>query len=101
MAASEEQFLSLEDVASRLQVSDQTVRRWVKSGKLAAYKPGLEYRIRESDLAEFLKAREVRPKASAPPPDSGLSEAQRLDKLHWMAKTVRDIAEEFRAQREE
>jgi excisionase family DNA binding protein len=63
VAASEEQFLSLEDVASRLQVSDQTVRRWVKSGKLTAYKPGLEYRIREADLEEFLRAREVRPKA--------------------------------------
>lgn len=63
MAASEEQFLSLEDVATRLQVSDQTVRRWIKSGKLAAYKPGLEYRIRATDLEEFLRAREVRPKA--------------------------------------
>jgi excisionase family DNA binding protein len=61
VAASEEQFLSLEDVASRLQVSDQTVRRWIKSGKLTAYKPGLEYRIREADLEEFLRAREVRP----------------------------------------
>src|SRR5215207_9320422 len=62
MAASEEQFLSLEDGASRLQVSDQTVRRWVKAGKLAAYKPGLEYRIKGSDLEEFLKTREVSPK---------------------------------------
>lgn len=57
MAASEEQLLSLEDVASRLQVSDQTVRRWIKSGKLAAYKPGLEWRIKPSDLEEFLQAR--------------------------------------------
>jgi len=62
VTASEEQFLSLEDVANRLQVSDQTVRRWVKAGKLAAYKPGLEYRIRGSALEEFLKTREVRPK---------------------------------------
>ena len=59
MAASEEQFLSLEDVASRLQVSDQTVRRWVKSGKLTAYKPGLEYRIREADLQRFIEAHRV------------------------------------------
>ncbi len=62
MAGSEEQFLSLEDVAGRLQVSDQTVRRWVKAGKLAAYKPGLEYRIKGGDLEEFLKTREVHPK---------------------------------------
>ena len=57
MAASEEQLLSLEDVAGRLQVSDQTVRRWIKSGKLAAYKPGLEWRIKPSDLDEFLQSR--------------------------------------------
>jgi excisionase family DNA binding protein len=63
VTAAEERFLSLEDVAARLQVSDQTVRRWIKSGKLTAYKPGLEYRIREADLQEFLRAREVRPKA--------------------------------------
>lgn len=62
MAGSEEQFLSLEVVAGRLQVSDQTVRRWVKAGKLAAYKPGLEYRIKGGDLEEFLKTREVHPK---------------------------------------
>lgn len=67
MDASEEQFLSLEDVATRLQVSDQTIRRWIKSGKLTAYKPGLEYRIRESDLEEFLAARAFRPKAVAQP----------------------------------
>lgn len=65
---SEERFLSLEDVADRLQLSGQTVRRWVKSGKLTAYKPGLEYRIREEDLEEFLRRRAVRPKAQAPPP---------------------------------
>ena len=69
MAVSEEQFLSLEDVANRLQVSDQTVRRWVKAGKLAAYKPGLEYRIKGSDLEEFLKTREVSPKVQSPLPD--------------------------------
>jgi excisionase family DNA binding protein len=54
-----ERFLSLEDVAERLQVSDRTVRRWVKDGKLAAYKPGREWRIRPSDLEEFLESRKV------------------------------------------
>jgi excisionase family DNA binding protein len=54
-----ERFLSLEDVAERLQVSDRTVRRWVKDGKLAAYKPGREWRIRPSDLEEFLESRKI------------------------------------------
>jgi excisionase family DNA binding protein len=59
MLAAEERFLSLEDVAERLQVSDRTVRRWVKDGKLAAYKPGREWRIRPRDLEDFLESRKV------------------------------------------
>jgi excisionase family DNA binding protein len=91
VAASEEQFLSLEDVAARLQVSDQTVRRWIKSGKLTAYKPGLEYRIRATDLEEFLRAREVRPKAprrspSEPSFNDVLAEERRTSEYQRWAK---------------
>ena len=52
-------------------MSDQTVRRWVKAGELAAYKPGKEYRIKGSDLEEFLQTREVSPKVQASLPDFG------------------------------
>src|SRR5829696_4890771 len=65
MSVSEERLLSLEDVAERLQVSDQSVRRWIKAGKLAAYKPGLEWRIRPSDLEDFLETHSS-PKVQAP-----------------------------------
>jgi len=61
MLAVEERFFTVEEIAGSLQVSDQTVRRWVKSGKLAAFKPGKELRIRARDLEEFLEARKVRP----------------------------------------
>ncbi len=61
MLALEERFLTVEEVTGRLRVSDQTVRRWVKSGKLTAYKPGKEVRIRPGDLEEFLEARRIRP----------------------------------------
>ena len=57
------EMLTAEDVAERMGVSVYTVWRWVKSGQLRAYKPGKQYRIRQSDLEEFLRAREVRPKA--------------------------------------
>jgi len=52
-------------IADELGVDVQTVRRWIQSGKLRAFKPGKEYRVREADLEEFLAAREVRPKAVA------------------------------------
>lgn len=66
MRATTERFFSLQDVGDELGVSDQTVRRWVKAGELPAYKPGKEYRIKSGDLDEFLKTREVAPKAPAP-----------------------------------
>ena len=56
-------FRDVHGVADELGVDVQTVRRWIQSGKLKAFKPGKEYRVREADLEEFLAAREVRPKA--------------------------------------
>ncbi len=58
-----EELLSAEEVADRVGVSIYTVWRWIKQGKLRAFKPGREYRVREADLEEFLAAREVHPKA--------------------------------------
>ena len=63
--ATEGQFHTVEEVAERLQVSDQTVRRWVKSGKLKAYKPGREWRVKPSDLETFLESRTVQPEADS------------------------------------
>ena len=53
----EERFHTIEEVAERLRVSDRTVRRWIESGSLRAYKPGGEWRIQASDLATFLETR--------------------------------------------
>jgi excisionase family DNA binding protein len=55
-------FWDVQGIADELGVDVQTVRRWIQSGKLKAFKPGKEYRVREADLEEFLAAREVRPK---------------------------------------
>src|SRR4051794_14115496 len=67
MADPEGRFEGVEEVAERLLVDPQTVRRWIKSGKLKAYKPGREYRILSSDLDTFLETRSY-PKAQSPPP---------------------------------
>jgi len=56
-------FRDVHGIADELGVDVQTVRRWIHSGKLKAFKPGKEYRVRDADLEEFLVAREVRPKA--------------------------------------
>ena len=74
----------------------QTVRRWIQSGRLRAFKPGKEYRVREADLEEFLAAREVRPKAAASPEQqlslNGLLEERRLHYLKPWAGYVTTLA---------
>jgi excisionase family DNA binding protein len=59
-------YYTLPEVAERLKVSRRTVYRWVQSGELSAHKlgpdkPGVEWRIGEHDLEEFLEARRGRP----------------------------------------
>jgi len=57
----DERYLTLPELAERLQVSRRTVYRWIKDGSLNAYQLGREYRITESDLKDFLQRRRTRP----------------------------------------
>lgn len=54
----EEQYYSIEEVAKLLKVAYLTVYRWVQVGKLAAYKAGKQYRIKQVDLNSFIKSYE-------------------------------------------
>lgn len=67
----EDRHLSLSEVAGSMGVSERTVRRWIKAGRLKAYKPGRDYRIPESALQKFMEESEIFPKALAPitPPE--------------------------------
>lgn len=47
---------TVKDAAQILQVSERTLRGYIKSGKLKARKFGYVWRIAESDLSEFLEA---------------------------------------------
>jgi excisionase family DNA binding protein len=58
----EDRQLSLSEVAGLMGVSERTVRRWIKSGKLRAYKPGRDYRIPESAFQKFVAESEISPK---------------------------------------
>src|SRR5215208_8322813 len=60
-----ENHLSLAEAAERMGISERTARRWIKSGKLRAYKPGRDYRIPESALRALVKESEISPKAPA------------------------------------
>jgi excisionase family DNA binding protein len=68
----EERHVPLSTVAGRLGVSERTVRRWIKDGKLKATRPGRDYRIPESALRELVEEGEVSPKAPASPSQRSL-----------------------------
>ena len=50
-----DQYYSIEEVSKILKVAYLTIYRWVRSGKLMAYKAGKQYRITKKDLENFLK----------------------------------------------
>jgi excisionase family DNA binding protein len=53
----EERLLTVREVAERIRSSPQTVRRWLRQGRLHGFLPGgtkLGYRVPESELKRFL-----------------------------------------------
>jgi len=50
---------TVEQVAKKLKVSKITVYRFIKKGKIRASKIGKEYRVKESNLEDFLKKTET------------------------------------------
>lgn len=54
---SEQRLLTVREVAERIRSSPETVRRWLRQGKLRGFRPGgskLGYRVPESELNRFL-----------------------------------------------
>lgn len=58
---SADELLDVEKVAEELEVHVDTVRKWIREKQLRAIKLGRRggYRIRRSDLNEFLRKRET------------------------------------------
>jgi excisionase family DNA binding protein len=55
----DERLLTVKDVAERLQANPQTIRKWLREGKLRGTMPGgekLGWRIPESELRRVLDA---------------------------------------------
>ena len=53
VSSSEAPWFTLEAAAKYLDVSERTLLRWIKSGKLKPSKVGREYRIKPSDLKKI------------------------------------------------
>ena len=50
-------LLTIQEVADRLRVNEKTVRRWIDTQELPAFKLGRQWRISEQDLRRFLQLR--------------------------------------------
>ena len=67
--------LSVRDAAKILAVSDKTVYRWVRQGKLPAYQVNDQYRFNRAELLEWATSKRVNVSADifAEPDDQGLN----------------------------
>jgi excisionase family DNA binding protein len=62
------EWLTVDEVAQQLRVTDETVRRWIRRRQLPVLDlggPRAGYRIRRDDLDRFIKQRYGNPKAAA------------------------------------
>ncbi|MFQ6042181.1 MAG: helix-turn-helix domain-containing protein [Candidatus Poribacteria bacterium] len=50
-----ERFLTLNEAANILDVSNQAIRKWLRSGRLKGVKAGRLWRIKECDIERFLE----------------------------------------------
>ncbi len=63
-AMADEQLLTVEQIADRLQVTEWTVRNWLRQGRLRGLRLGSRtagWRVRPSDLEHFLVESETTP----------------------------------------
>jgi len=52
----DKEFYRAEDLAEKLDVNIMTIYRYIKAGKLKAYKIGKEFRIDKQEFDQFLKS---------------------------------------------
>lgn len=52
-------FHTIQEIAERMRMTPKTVRGWIIEGRLGAIKFGRVYRVRDTDLNEFLDKQTV------------------------------------------
>ena len=70
MRMTHERLLTVEEIAQRLGANVETVRRWLRQGRLRGVRPGgtkLGWRVSERELARFLSGEDTAPSPPATP----------------------------------
>ena len=55
-----EKWVNLEDVAEHLSLSQDTVRTWIKEGKLPVYTAGIRYKFKISEVDEWVREGKIK-----------------------------------------
>src|SRR3972149_6948725 len=94
-------LLTVEEVADRLRLHEMTVRRHIKAGRLRAVRVGRRVRVREEDLAAFVKPaegvheltrEELREKFLKPPTKEEIERRRRLiDEMRRLREEIGPI----------
>jgi excisionase family DNA binding protein len=69
----DQRLLTVREVAERIRSAPETVRRWLRQGKLRGFRPGgtkLGYRVPESELQRFIQQSQAEERRH-PPTDAG------------------------------
>lgn len=61
MAQEEIVWMSTQEAARRLGITPRTLYRFVDEGALAAYKMGRVFRLKQSDVDEYMEASRIQP----------------------------------------
>jgi len=56
-----DEWLTLAQIAEELKLHIETVREWVRTKRLTAYRVGRDYRVKRVDLDKFLEERRTKP----------------------------------------
>lgn len=60
MIMKEKEFYRAEELADKLDLNVMTIYRYIKSGKLSAYKFGKEFRIDKKEFKKFLEDNKIK-----------------------------------------
>jgi excisionase family DNA binding protein len=52
--------MSVKDAGAYAKVSTQSIRRWIRTGRLKIYRAGRQIRINEADLVDLLSPQELK-----------------------------------------
>ena len=59
MTKGDKEFYTAQELADKLRVNVMTIYRYIKAGKLKAYKIGKEFRIEKGEFNKFLKKTKI------------------------------------------